>query len=266
MSFQPPKMGLALILLASGMMLGIIIPLIILLGLMAVFGVDYNNYVQFAMLLGEALIPIPMLMWALSHKIKLSEIFRFRSVKLIYIVYALFAGLGLIFVLDEVERLINIFVTPPDFMEGLEKLLQISDLKSAILLIGGVSIIGPLTEEMVFRGFFQQSLEKNLKHITNAVIYTAIAFMISHFNIYWALNIFVIGFFLSFVAWKTNSIWPTFLIHLVNNSMSLAFVHYEEKIDPIISFHGHTHPLFFLIGLFLLVYFIVKLTKLENCT
>lgn len=265
MKFEAPKISLAVLLLVSGMILGILVPLVILTLLVAIKNVAFEHYMQFAMLLGEALIPVPMLIWTFSNKSKFCEVFRFKAVKIKYLFFALIAGLGLIFVLDEVERLINMFVTPPDYMANLDQLLRISDWKSAIVLISGVSIIGPLTEEMVFRGFLQQSLEQHLRHVVNAVIYTAVAFMISHFNIYWALNIFIIGFFLSFVTWKTNSIWPGFLIHLINNSMALAIAHYEEKVESIISFHGHTHPVIFCIGLFLLVYFIIKLTKLETC-
>ena len=265
MRYEAPNTGKAISLLVGGMALGLILPVIILSILMIVNGANYESYIQFAMLLGEALIPVPIIIWAIGNKLNLSDVFRFKGVKFHYLLYALIAGIGLIFVLDELERIINLFVTPPHYMENLEELLRISGWKSAVILISGVSIIGPLTEEMVFRGFFQQSLEQHLRSITNAVIYTALAFMISHFNIYWALNIFIIGFFLSFVAFKSNSIWPGFWLHLLNNSLSLAYVHYEKQFDHVVSFHGHTHPVIFLIGLFLLVYFGVKLTKLETC-
>ena len=171
----------------------------------------------------------------------------------------------MIFILDEIDRVMGMVITMPDYMQQLEEMLRISNTSSAILLISSIALIGPLTEEMLFRGFLLQSLEKNLKNVTMAVVYTAVAFMISHFNIYWALSIFFSGFFLSFIGWKTNSIWPPFIVHAINNALSLAYIHFEKSIEPVISFHGHTHPVLFFTGVFLLVYFIRKLTSLETC-
>ena len=264
MNFEAPKLGKSILLLIAGMAFGILVPAILVI-ILKVLHLDSNFISKMALLLGEALIPIPIIIWAIIKKYNLKSVFRFNKVKWNYTIYTVLAGIGMIFVLDEVDRLMDLFVTMPDYMQQLEELMQFSDLSSTILLISSIAIIGPLTEEMMFRGFFLQSLEKNLKNITSAVVYTAVAFMISHFNIYWALSIFFSGFFLSFVGWKTNSIWPALIVHAVNNSLSLAYMHYQEIVDPVVSFHGHSHPVLFLTGLFLLVFFIRKLTRLETC-
>ncbi|MBN2281588.1 MAG: CPBP family intramembrane metalloprotease [Candidatus Marinimicrobia bacterium] len=262
--FNPPKLWQSILLLAAGMALGLLVPALFLLPLGVIFEIDQAAVTRIALLVGEALLPVPILIWAILRKYRLKEVFRFRAVRWNYICYTLMAGVGLLFVLDEIERLMAMFITLPDYMQELEALLRISDLPSALLLIMSIAVIGPLTEEMVFRGFFLHALEKNLKNATRAVVYTAVAFMISHFNIYWALSIFAAGFLLSFAGWKTKSIWPSFLFHLVNNSLSLAFTHFEKSIDPLLSFHGHTHPIVFLTGIFLLLYFMRKLTRLKT--
>jgi membrane protease YdiL (CAAX protease family) len=262
MTFKPPKTSVAVILLVVGMLLGILLPVALMMVIAAVTDIRLEEYLKFAMLLGEALITVPILIWALIKKEKFRAVFRMHKFQPQYLLYTFLAGIGLIFVLDELERLIDRLFTPPAFMENMEELLRISDWPSAIILIAGVVLIGPLAEEVVFRGFLQQTLEKRLKSVTMAVVYTALAFMISHFNLYWSVNIFIIGFFLSFVTLKANSIWPAFLLHMINNGLSLLFLHYERIIEPYIAFHGHTHPLIFLIALFLLVRYLIKLTKL----
>lgn len=264
MNFKAPSLSKTIILFIGGMLLGFGTAFLFMVVKMVITPSNFNTFSQIALLMGEALIPVPVLIWALKNRIALTDTFRFHRVKVRYFFYALLAGVGLVLVSDEVERIIGMFFTIPDQLQGLDQLLTISDWPSAILIISGISIIGPLAEEMVFRGFLQQSLEQNLQNITRAVIYTALAFMIVHFNIFWALNIFIIGFFLSFVGWKTNSIWPTFIVHMMNNSLALVFVHFDEKIETFYLFHGHVHPLIFLAGLFVLVYFMVKLTKLKN--
>jgi len=265
MNFEAPKLGKTIILLIWGMVFGFLVPTL----LVSVWGIlnGSNQMISnTALLLGEGLIPIPIIFWALGKKINLKPLFRFNNVKWKYMLYSVLAGIGMIFVLDELDRVMQLLIPMPEFMKQIEEMLKFTDLKSAILLFSAISIVGPLTEEMMFRGFFMQSLEKNLKNINSAVIYTALAFTIFHFNIYWALSIFLSGFFLSFISWKTNSIWPAFVVHALNNSLSLAFTNFEETIDPVVSFHGHTNPFLFLIGLFLLVYFMVKLTRLETCS
>ncbi len=249
----------------GGMALGFSAAILLMMIKMVENPDNLNLYSQFSLLLGEALIPLPIIIWAIRKKQSLTAVFRFNRVKPNYFIFAILAGIGLVIVSDELERLIGMFITIPDQYAQLDKLLTISNWPSAILIISGISIIGPLAEEMVFRGFLQQSLEENLKDVTQAVIYTSLAFVLVHFNIYWALNIFIIGFFLSFISWKTNSIWPSFFIHLINNSLALVFVHFEMTITKYYLFHGHVHPLIFLTGMFVLGLFMVKLTQLKNC-
>ncbi|MFP4547002.1 MAG: CPBP family intramembrane glutamic endopeptidase [Fidelibacterota bacterium] len=265
MKFKAPKISVTVVLFLGGMALGFTIAILLMMVRIAQNPDNINTYSQFSLLLGEALIPLPILIWAIKKKQSLKTVFRFNSVKLNYFIFAILAGIGLVIVSDELERLIGMFVTIPDQFAQLDKLLTISNWPSALLIISSIALIGPMAEEMVFRGFLQQSLEENMKDVTQAVIYTALAFTLVHFNIYWALNIFIIGFFLSFIGWKTNSIWPTFTIHLINNSLALVFVHFEETIAKYYLFHGHVHPLIFLTGVFVLGIFMVKLSKLENC-
>ncbi len=265
MNFKTPKLSLTLILFIGGQILSIIVILLLSI-LFKSFNINIRTSSQISLLIGSFIFVVPIFLWTLFKDVKIKDIFRFNRVGWRYILYSIVSGIGLILVLEEISIIIEIFIPIPAYLEKIEELLIITNFPSAFYLISSLVFIAPLVEEMVFRGFLQQSFEKNLKNINRAVVYTALVFMISHFNIYWALEIFIMGFFLSFVAWKTNSILVSIIIHLLTNSLSLLSVQYIEVIETFILFHGHLNPILFLGGLFLLVFFIRKLSRLENCT
>ncbi len=258
MTFKAPKLSKTLLLLIAGMVLGFSVPMIILI--IRYNGHQMARFSQVALLIGEALIPLPIILWSLRHKQSLKATFQLRKPRGLYFLFSILAGIGLIIISDELERLIGIIFPVPDQLAGLEQLLTISDWPSAFLIITGIAIVGPLAEELVFRGFLQQSLAENLQSITQAVVYTALAFTIIHFNIYWSLNIFIIGFFLSFITYKCNSIFPGFVVHSLNNTLALVFIHFEDELNGVYLVKGHVHPLIIITGLFVLGFSMVKLT------
>ena len=266
MNFEAPKTKISFLLVISGFLLTLLCLFwftltIHLLGIENVF-----EFSHIGMLLCELFLPFPLIIWASTKKIKYKDIFRFNKIKLPYLVFSILVAIGLIIILDEIERVLTMFIEYPDYIKQINEFMKFKGLQTTICLIVGVAIIAPVTEEMVFRGFFQQTLEHNFRSISNAFLIVALAFMIIHLNLYFALHIFIIGYFLSFVAWKTNSIWPSIIIHSVNNFLSLLFTNFEDIIEKTYIFHGHVHPVIFFIALFFFAYFLFKLTKLKNCT
>jgi len=110
-----------------------------------------------------------------------------------------------------------------------------------------------VSEEILFRGFLQVSLEKK-GDITRAVILSSVTWTIIHVNPYWAIQIFVTGVILGFIAWRTNSVYPSMIVHATNNFLSLMVINYnlEESMDWY--FLGdHISPVVFVIALGILI-------------
>jgi len=81
----------------------------------------------------------------------------------------------------------------------------------------------PLFEEIIFRGFLFKVLF-DIGGSGMAVSVTAILFALLHLPQLWGswggvILIFIVGYVLSFVRWRSNSLIPSFIIHTAYNTM-----------------------------------------------
>jgi membrane protease YdiL (CAAX protease family) len=91
------------------------------------------------------------------------------------------------------------------------------------LVVNTVSlgIIGPLTEEMFFRGFLLAALLHPLGALRATLVASAI-FSASHVNLGVMVPFFVTGMLLSWLYLRSRSIWPPFAAHAAQNLMAIA--------------------------------------------
>lgn len=87
-----------------------------------------------------------------------------------------------------------------------------------ILFLAYVCIIGPVLEEIIFRGFILRSMQKygNL----TAIIVSSILFSMFHLNLVQFVNPVLMGIVLAFIAIKSNSIIPSIIAHIFNNTIT----------------------------------------------
>jgi membrane protease YdiL (CAAX protease family) len=112
----------------------------------------------------------------------------------------------------------TLFPTPSE--PPLEKLLRIP-LAAFLFAALGVSV-APFVEELIFRGFVYPVVERRLGR-TVAVVTTALLFSGVHVSQLWGswpaiVLITVVGFTLSIIRAHTDSLYPSFIIHLSYNS------------------------------------------------
>jgi membrane protease YdiL (CAAX protease family) len=94
--------------------------------------------------------------------------------------------------------------------------------ESAILLGIVAVLVAPFIEEVIFRGFIYPVLERRWGQYT-AVFLTALMFVSLHVSQLWGSwlgisAIFFVGLLLSIVRAKTDSLFPSFLLHLSYNT------------------------------------------------
>ncbi len=94
-----------------------------------------------------------------------------------------------------------------------------------ILALAVLSIVVPLGEEMLFRGFMVPIIRK-ISNVTVAVILSASLFSLIHidpsFNTFHSnVYIFGMGILLATTFATTRSIWPAVLVHSVNNTYAI---------------------------------------------
>ncbi|WP_418223463.1 CPBP family intramembrane glutamic endopeptidase [Clostridium isatidis] len=87
------------------------------------------------------------------------------------------------------------------------------------IVIISVGIIGPFVEELIFRGLIYKTLIKKFSVLWTIII-QAILFGLFHFNLIQSAYATLIGILLGYAVYKTKSIWPAVLMHIVNNLAS----------------------------------------------
>ena len=90
-------------------------------------------------------------------------------------------------------------------------------------LLTVVAVIGPVIEEIVFRGLLQPYL-KARRGVGLALVITSLAFAAIHFIPALLAVFFVMGLAFGLVAEKSRSLYPAILLHSLNNAVSVLLV------------------------------------------
>ena len=209
-------------------------------------------YTFLSVIIGQTFMMIPLLVFLKTRNEPMIERLRLNSVSKYHITNALFFSIGLTILSDELDRIIQIFVPQPDYLIDLNQTLQPDSTLGFILLFLAIVIIAPIGEEVLFRGFFQQFLEKHWKDITKAVLITSLFFAVIHMNTYWLIQIYILGVFLGYLSWKTNSIIPSIILHSINNGTAMILSFTNINLESLYLWNGHVTPWVLFMAVFFL--------------
>lgn len=123
----------------------------------------------------------------------------------------------------------------------------------AITLLS-TGILGPIIEELMFRGIIYNELKSKYSNMKSILI-TTIFFAIIHINIIQILYALIIGFILIFVYEKYNNIKAPIILHMASNITTTLFLLLLIKNNLIINYG------IFIFSLILLI-ILKKYTKL----
>ena len=84
-------------------------------------------------------------------------------------------------------------------------------------------LVAPICEEIFFRGFVFMGLLRAMP-VWAAVLVSALLFAVAHVDVGSFAVLFFIGIALAFVRWRTRSLWPSVLLHLLNNATGTALI------------------------------------------
>ncbi len=153
----------------------------------------------------------------------------------------------------------------PDASEELQIILhEILSVPIGFIII---SILAPISEEIVFRGAIERSL-LSWRRIENrpwiAIVISALMFAIAHFDLAQGFHAFLMGLLLGWLYMRTRSILPGIIIHLINNAIGsgLYFILPDEN-TKLIDIFGNVglEVVFIVISLILLIGMIILLKK-----
>lgn len=125
-------------------------------------------------------------------------------------------GIGMIsniiyLIYSTILKRIGITIPAPDFSFPVQR-------GFLILFLIYVCLLGPIMEEIIFRGFILRSMQKygNL----TAIIVSSILFSMFHLNLVQFINPVLVGMLLAFIAIKSESIFPSMIAHIFNNTIT----------------------------------------------
>jgi membrane protease YdiL (CAAX protease family) len=114
---------------------------------------------------------------------------------------------------SSIAKYYGITIPQPDFSFPSQK-------EYLILFLMYVCLIGPVLEEIIFRGFILKSMQKYGNF--TAILVSSILFSMFHLNLVQFINPVLVGILLAFIAIKSNSIFPSMIAHIFNNTMAFA--------------------------------------------
>lgn len=100
-----------------------------------------------------------------------------------------------------------------------------------------IAIVGPVLEELLFRGAITKALLQQYNP-TKAILISALLFGVFHINPAQILPAFLIGILLAWTYYKTGSLIPCILMHILNNSLAVYLsIKYPEaeNMDDLIN-------------------------------
>lgn len=149
--------------------------------------------------------------------IDLHIIIGFKKTSFKYIVIAIVAGL-VIWIIDYLyqSQVLHIDITR-------EALDWISRNKNMTIAFITTVICAPIVEEMLLRGIFLKAFSKYISPFWTILIISAL-FTILHWSWIQAPTLFIAAVFYAWITFKSKSIIPAIIAHIVNNC--LTFIYY----------------------------------------
>jgi len=92
-----------------------------------------------------------------------------------------------------------------------------TDLSGIVSLVVTSTIVAPIVEEIVFRGFVLRALRERFGR-RGGIVLSALIFAVLHFQPWYTVSLFFGGAALAIVAEWSDSIWPSVWMHATWNS------------------------------------------------
>ena len=174
---------------------------------------------------------LTLLTYFIIEKIKKTDILKETDIRTVsggYIGLTVLAATGAMFFLN---YMLNLLPIPSDLMGGLSEGMQKLTAYPMWQALLANSLLIPILEEVVFRGYLFSRLSKAMTEIVAALI-TSVIFGLCHSGIVWAAWAFVFGMIICVFRIKTGSIVPGIIFHIIMNTFS-TLTSYTPLFDDI---------------------------------
>lgn len=113
--------------------------------------------------------------------------------------------------------------------DATEKLLDINTVGQLIPCVFVVGLMAGLSEEMLFRGAMQRTMQDSRLNKHTVVWFVAIIFSAFHMQFYGFFPRMILGVWLGYLLLWTRSLWVPIIAHTLNNSTVVMFSYLTNK-------------------------------------
>lgn len=212
-------------------------------------GKAQNAILGIAMLFG--FIFMGLYLWRENYLTGDKRLYSFVSFS--FLVWSMAAGVSAIFLVD---FLMSCLLFLPDWMSDAFDMLR-----SGWLGIVCIAVLGPVLEEFLFRGAITKVLLKKYSPV-KAILISGLIFGIFHLNPAQVVGACLSGFLFAWLYYRTGSLIPSIMIHILNNSLSVGISLKYSEADTISQLLGEPLYLICLIASALL--FLLSLKVLNS--
>ena len=150
------------------------------------------------------------------------EFFPIKGIRFVYLILIIYGfcifSIPYMYFSSLIEKL---FGMPGELLRTLQEFASFNaDLGHNLWVVFAIVLVPAVAEEFLFRGFLQTCIHKYLRP-AETIILVSLLFTFIHLNPWWSIQIFILSLVISYIRFRTGSIIPCIIIHLLNNLFSV---------------------------------------------
>jgi len=184
--------------------------------------------------LGQAVgLAVPTLLMARLHSRRLLAYLRIRPVDGSLLGLAVLGVLGMQPVVQWLAQVNQALPLPEQLrlldesqLEMIQKVLE-SNLGIGFNVVM-LALVPGICEEVLFRGYAQRQFERAAGPV-QGILLSGVLFGLYHLRFSQILPLVALGLFLAYLTWRTGSLWPAVLVHLLHNGLAVVMAHLARQ-------------------------------------
>ena len=177
-----------------------------------------DNLLLLALLSALACMPLAYFIWSRDRK-KLEK--STKQIKPLDILIIITIGFCTGIILEGLLIIISMFVDMTPYINSYKNLSNIFISSGIIIQILYIIIVGPLIEEIIFRGIVFNRLRRYGMKLWMAIGVQAVFFGVYHLNFYQGIIGVILGVILAIIYNKTKTLWVPIIVHMSYNAIVL---------------------------------------------
>ena len=198
---------------------------IALIFILGYFGIIANGIISTLLIQAVVMFAFPIILYSLFISKNVKQTFKdfgFKKISLTVLLCSIALGFVLFFINNYVADIFYAILTILGYDNSINISLSVgTDIGIEFLL---TAIFPGICEEVLHRGLVLKGSAKQ-GYTRYGLLFSSILFGLMHLNIQQFFYAMILGFLMGIIVIISDSIYPTMIIHFMNNALSIYFVH-----------------------------------------